>query len=141
MFGFCLTNLYAIVLSVYRWVPLYPNMLKAKLAFIRRITVSKPHLNQCCVILHTSFEICVHRRLFTWYCLFGLSGTHLYVCLTPKRHCSVIAARRGGRLFVLAAGPASAASEIKGNLDTSVIHFRVPLKLGKNVVTKHETLT
>ena len=40
----------------YRWIPLYPNVLKWKMAFIQEF--SKPHLNPCCVILHAEFKIC-----------------------------------------------------------------------------------
>ncbi len=48
----------------YRWVPLYPNMLKSKLAFIRRYEVfSKPHLNPCCVILHSQYDNGLNQRM------------------------------------------------------------------------------
>ncbi len=66
----------------YRWVPLYPNMLKYKLA---SEIFSKLHLNPCCVVLHSKF---VWIKRFSLCCLFGLSRTHLYVwrVQTLNRH-------------------------------------------------------
>lgn len=62
--------------SNYRWVPLFPKMLRSKLAFIRSVVKTTPQSLLC-------YPACLIQNLaklkdFTWYCLFGLCGTHLY---------------------------------------------------------------
>ncbi len=34
--------------------------------------------NLSCVKRHAEFKICLNRIIFAWYCLFGLTGTHLW---------------------------------------------------------------
>ena len=60
----------------HRRVPLHPKMLKQNSPFLEAF--SKPHLNPCCVILHAYFEIRLNWRIFTRYCLFTLSGAHMF---------------------------------------------------------------
>ncbi len=43
----------------------------------------KSHTDLSCLSLHTKFEIGLNQRIFTWYCLFRLSGIHLYCEYLP----------------------------------------------------------
>ncbi len=83
--------------SRFIWMCLIRNWPEAKI-------FSKPSLKSSCNILHALFKIHLAKSkdfhsvllvqikrdppVITWYCLFGLSGTHLYTLCLSRRCCS-----------------------------------------------------
>ncbi len=68
----------------YRWVPLYPNMHKSKLAFIRSIFKTRSQSLLC-------YSTCLIRNFlnskeFYLHCSFELSGRYLYFVLELGLH-------------------------------------------------------
>ena len=60
----------------YRWVPFDSTMNFLNSWLIRKNHGKFSYLS--CVKLHAKLEIHLIQRIFTWFCLFGLSRTHLY---------------------------------------------------------------